>query len=464
MSNPSAVRYESGWPRRAGPAIDVCAMLALSVCVFALIADPLLTFVEYADQRTVSSTMDPSWDTRVFWPTVAALSMLLGVQNRARLSKLAWSPPIICLFIYLAFAGASVVWAFSPGSSFVRYIQQVMVVTSIALPAALAARTVDIMRGLFLCFAFALTLNLVFVLNGSVTIADYGKRAVDIGYEGYFLGKNYLGECAAVALLLALNEVCHRGWRRVFGIVIVAIAVLLTLLSDSKTALGLAIICPFLTLFTLIIRKLTRMSPATILSCIPLCYMAVSSVSHFNMNRISYILYGDPTLTGRTIIWAFVQREIDLRPFMGWGYQSFWLVPNSPAYTEAPGWVKMMPNAHNGYYDTTLELGHIGLALLLVVIIATLHGIGRVADRDPARARLLLSVALFIVCYNYFESLWMRGFEFLWVVFIFVVVDVNRCLQPLPLRRATRRSKSPRQRGTGALPKAHAYRLYAGLS
>ena len=64
---------------------------------------------------------------------------------------------------------------------------------------------------------------------------------------------------------------------------------------------------------------------------------------------------------------------------------------------EAPGWVKMMPNAHNGYYDTMLEMGYVGLAFLLVFIIATLHAIGRVADRDPARARLLLSLALFII-------------------------------------------------------------------
>ena len=59
-----------------------------------------------------------------------------------------------------------------------------------------------------------------------------------------------------------------------------------------------------------------------------------------------------------------------------------------------------MPNAHNGYYDTMLEMGYFGYALPLIFIIATLHAIGRVADRDPARARLLLSLALYIILYN----------------------------------------------------------------
>ena len=151
----------------------------------------------------------------------------IRVQNRNRLSNLTWPPHIICLFIYLAFAGASALWAFSPDRSFVRYTQQLMVVTSIVLPATLTARTVDLMRSLFLCFACSLVLNLLFVLGGSVTIAQYGSKAVDIGYQGYFVGKNYLGECAAPALLLALDETRHRGRRRATGAIFAVLAIFL---------------------------------------------------------------------------------------------------------------------------------------------------------------------------------------------------------------------------------------------
>jgi exopolysaccharide production protein ExoQ len=115
-----------------------------------------------------------------------------------------------------------------------------------------------------------------------------------------------------------------------------------------------------------------------------------------------------------------------------------------------------MPNAHNGYYDATLEMGHIGLTLLLVFILATLHAIGLVADRDPARAWLLLSLALFIICYNYFEILW--------VMFAFVAVGIGRYLQPVPLRRAAYRSRSPKPGGPGPLPGVQAHRLRARLS
>jgi len=447
----------SGRPRVSAPVIDKYVIVPISACAFALIVFPLLLFFTYSDIHTLEGRLEP----RIFWPAMAVISVVLTAQNSSRLTL---PPHIICLLAYLAFAGASVLWAFSPESSFIRFVQQVMIVTSIVLPATLAARSTDMMRGLFLCFAFSLILNAFFVLGGSVTIVTYVSGVVNIGYQGYFEGKNYLGECASVAFLLSLREILQRGWRRVLGIIVVAIALLLVYLSDSKTALGLAFISPILAGVTLIARKITRISPAIILLSIPLCYALLSSVSNVNFERISYMLYGDSSLTGRTIIWDFANHEIARSPLLGWGYQSFWLVPDSPAVVEAPGWVKMMPNAHNGYYDTMLEMGYAGLAFLVVFILATLHAIGRVADRDPARGWLVLSLALFIILYNFFESLWMRGFEFLWVVFVILAAEIGRYWRPFPLTRATYGSRSPRPGSPGPSPGARGPRLRIRLS
>jgi len=448
-----------GRPRISTSMMDKCGAVTVAALAFALVVFPILTFITSPNGPALQIESRP--EPRIFWPAMAVSSVLLAAQNRSRFSKLTWPPHILCLLAYLGFAGASVLWAFSPQSSFVRFVQQAMIVISIVLPTMLAARTVDMIRGLFLCFACSVILNLPFVLGGSVTIAQNGAMAVDIGYQGYFLGKNYLGECAAVAFMLAFHEACHSGVRRVLGLVVVVISLLLVFLSDSKTALGLAFVAPLLATFTLSIRRVTRISPAIILLSIPLSYIAVSSVSAFNVNRISFMLYGDSTLTGRTVIWDFAQYEIDRNPVAGWGYQSFWLVgPDAPSVTDAPGWVKMMPNAHNGYYDTMLEMGYIGLALLLAFIIATLHAIGRVADRDPARARILLSLALFVITYNFLESLWMRGFEFLWVVFLIVAAEIGRYWQAAPLRRMAQKSPGRRQAGSGILPAVQTPRLH----
>jgi exopolysaccharide production protein ExoQ len=439
--------------------IDKYALVPLVACSFSIIVFPLFGFFNPSDQQAMLSGMNASPENRIFWPAMAAISVVLAAQNRSRLAKLTWPPHIICLLAYLGFAGVSVVWAFRPESSFIRFAQQVMIEISIVLPAMLASRTADIMRGLFLCFAFALCLNVPFVLSGTATFAGNGVTLEYIGSPGYFSFKNYLGECAAIGLLLSLHEILYRGWRRVLGIIGVVIAIYLIFASMSKTALGLALIAPLLAALVLITRRKTGISVAIILLSIAICYLVLSNVSHFNMNWISDKLYLDPNLSGRIFIWDFAQTEIDRRPLLGWGYESFWLVPGSPAIAEAPGWIKTMPNSHNGYYDTMVNMGYLGLALLVVFISATLHAIGRVANRAPARAWLVLSLVLYVIVYNFLESTWMHGFEFEWLVFLVLAAEIGRYWQPLPLRRAAYRSRRAKPGSFGLSPDPQTPRL-----
>jgi O-antigen ligase len=426
----------------SAPTIDKYAFVTILACSYAAIIGPLIDLGVTPGQLNNIQNAEAGLTNRIFWPAMAAVSVAFAMQNYSRLRKLAWPPHMTCLLAYVAFAAASVLWAYSPATSLVRFAQQMMVLLSIVLPGMLAARTADLMRGLFLCFAVGAILNLVFVFDS--------PAPVDGGYSGYLLGKNALGEFAGMALLLALHQTLQPGFRRVFGVVIAVIATSLLLWSNSKTAFGLALVCPLLAGVVLIIRKATRISPAIILLSIPLCYFVVSTLTGFDMGHVSYMLYGDPTFTGRLGIWSFALHEIANRPFLGWGYQSFWLVgSDAPSVVEAQGWIARMPNAHNGYYDTMLELGYVGYAFLIAFIVATLHAVGRVADRDRGRAWFVLAAVLYVICYNYLESLWMRGVEILWVAFVILVVDIARYYQPLPLIKAARRSTIPSLRRLG---------------
>jgi exopolysaccharide production protein ExoQ len=432
MPNVSRRPIEPAQPN--SPMLDKFSTLPIAACVFALIVTPLIL---YFSPPTIGET---DYLARIFWPVMAAIAVIFAVQNQSRLGSLVWPPHIVWLFACLAFAGASVLWAYKPESSFVRWLQQVMIVTSIVVPALLAGQRADMTRALYFCFAAASFLNVFFVFGGEPEFANYGAMGlVKIGYPGYFLGKNYLGECATLAFLLSLHEMAYPGVRRRLGIGVAIIAIFLVFASESKTAFGLGIVCPLLAAGALFASKQTRLSPAIIFLGIALFYNVLSSVSNFTINRLSYELYGDSTLTGRTIIWDFASAEIAQRPFLGWGYQSFWLVgPDAPSVIDAPGWVKTMPNSHNGYYDATIEMGYVGYYMLLIFILATLHAIGRVLPRDPVRAWILLSLTLYFVSFNYLESLWMRGFEFLWLMFLIITAEIGRYLQASLQRSASR--------------------------
>jgi exopolysaccharide production protein ExoQ len=327
---PRAVTHsqEMDGARSSTRTFDGYALIPILACVYATIVFPLI--IVSCDPTDSACLMEARPESKVFWPVLAAIAVVLAVRN---FSRLRFPPHILWLFGYLALAGASVLWAFKPETSFIRFSQQAMIVVSIVVPAMLASRKADLVRGLFLCFALATILNVFFVL---------GRPPIDTkfatwGYPGYFSGKNYLGECESIAILLALHETLHPGKRRVFGILIVFTAAVLLVLSNSKTAIGLAFLAPLLAGATLLLRRATRISPALILLSIPVCWLILTALTGFSIYRISYILYGDPTFTGRSIIWDFVEAEIEHRPLLGWGYQSFWLVgPDAPSIVNAP--------------------------------------------------------------------------------------------------------------------------------
>jgi exopolysaccharide production protein ExoQ len=431
--------------RSSPPRIDACVIILSLACAYPTIVGPLVYFV-FPPAPGLQGILEARPEQRIFWPAMAAISVVLVLRNYSRLGRLTWPPHMICLLAYVAFAGASVLWAFKPQLSFIRFVQEVMVLTSIVLPAMLAVRTADILRGVFFCFALAAILNLFFVFGNSPALVAKLK-----GYPGYFTGKNLLGEFAAIAFLLSLHEVLQPGFRRALGMIILVIDASLIFWANSKTAMALALLVPLLAGLTLFAARKTRVSPAIILFSVPFCYVVLSSLSGFHiMDRASYMLYGDSTFTGRSVIWEFALEEIERRPLLGWGYQSFWLVgPDAPSVLDAPGWVKEMPNAHNGYYDTMLEMGYVGYVLLLAFIITTLHAIGRVAQRNATRAWLLLSLALYVMIHNGLESTWMRAYDLMWVVFAVVAAETARQLQPLQMAYRARTPPIERRKRHG---------------
>jgi exopolysaccharide production protein ExoQ len=415
-----------GRPRTSAAGFDACALVTVLAFAYSAITQPLIYFF-FPPTPGYQGLLESRIENRFFWPAAAAIAVALAARSLSRGGRLNLPPNIIGLLLYLGFAGASVAWAFNPELSFIRFTQEVMVLTAIVLPALLAAPTADILRGVFLCFAFGTILNVVLIPGGYATFAQYGPTLVDIGYQGYFSDKNLLGEFSAAALLLSIHELLNAGHRRALGIVIAVAAVVLLFLSSSKTGLGLALIAPCLAGLTLMIARSARIPLVLVLLSMVLMFITVSHLTGLSTERIAFMLTGDSSFTGRVTIWNFAESEIPRSPLVGWGYQSFWFAgPGAPSILDAPGWVKYMPNSHNGYYDAILELGYAGLAFLAVFLIATLHVIGRVAEYDPRRAWLLLTVALFIIVYNFLETLWLRAFDLLWVVFVIVAVEAAR--------------------------------------
>jgi exopolysaccharide production protein ExoQ len=187
--------------------------------------------------------------------------------------------------------------------------------------------------------------------------------------------------------------------------------------------------------FILLACKYLRATPAIIVGA------TVLSVPLFTakpMEWIGYNVYGDPTITGRTYIWEFMNYQISQKPWFGWGFHSYWGVPNSP-HLAAPGFVKDMPSSHSGYLELLLDTGSIGYWIFLAFLYAALHSVERVRRKDPLRAWLYLSIMLLAMTINLIDSVWMVLNQ-LWFLNLIVLGEALRfarvpALKPVQLRR-----------------------------
>ena len=271
--NPRATPMQTPKYGRKGPSEHFLFSIPIWVCVYALIISPLLLFFTAAP-GSIQRVVETRHENKVFLITVCTLSLGLVIGNLSRRTRVIWPTHILCLLAYLAFAGVSTLWAFSPELSLVRFVQQVMVVASTILPAILVVNRPDMLRPLFYCFAVATILNLLdFAVFNTQTVVN----GVATGFGGYFMGKNYVGECAGAALLLSLHELAYRGVRRTQGLVTAVLSVFLLVVANSKTALALAAFVPVVAAIAVVMRKTLRISPAILVgSFVLMLFCAIS--------------------------------------------------------------------------------------------------------------------------------------------------------------------------------------------
>jgi len=133
----------------------------------------------------------------------------------------------------------------------------------------------------------------------------------------------------------------------------------------------------------------------------------------------------DPTLTDRTKLWADLF-AMDINPLLGAGFESFWLGARRETLWSKWWW---RPNqAHNGYIETYLNLGYVGVAILLCMLIATFRKSQIELGRNLDFGRMRLGVLAAIIVYNHTEATF-KAVHLVWTAFYLVAMDYPHAQQ-----------------------------------
>jgi exopolysaccharide production protein ExoQ len=228
-------------------------------------------------------------------------------------------------------------------------------------------------------------------------------------WKGIFSAKNYLGDLAVFFLTMAMS---YRGRTSFLRSVRASqIVFCLVAIAFSRAATAYLLTAIYVVYFV-IMKTLHRFRKKDyfVLCVLLLGALSVVTVMIVATPDLLFSLLGkDSTLTGRTGIWSAAIDSISRRPLFGYGYQAFWLGLEGESYRVILAVSWLLAQAQNGFLDVTLEMGAVGLAIVLLVFGFAFRDAGVCLFRSHDHAQLravewyLAVVILTLIC-NFSES------------------------------------------------------------
>lgn len=269
--------------------------------------------------------------------------------------------PVLFILIVLM----SAIWSIHPDLTIRRGIGYVL---TMLIAGYLSVRfdVDDRMRVFSWGFAVSAITSLLFIAAfPQYGIMQVGDLAGD--WRGVFPHKNVLGPVMAVAVFVELYILTRSPARYWWHVVLLSACFVLVVLSHSATALLLS--QAYLTGTCLyLLWKRNRLIGVFISIVIILLLLIALIVFWDDLEFVLGILSKDTTLTGRTGLWSLVFEFIKQRPLLGWGYRAMWQPGDASTalMDRLLGWGA--GSSHNAFLEITLQLGLLGLGLMLVII------------------------------------------------------------------------------------------------
>lgn len=301
-----------------------------------------------------------------------------------------------------AYCILTALWSQYPANS-MRYGVQFLFTVVVAIVITGRLSTTTLMRMMFVVYGIGVVASILF-----------GRTGAGGAWLGVFGSKNAFAAHMAVFALIAVAVAADRDspWAlRLAGVAGVLASGPLLLLAQSAGATMMVAPCLAIIVLALLTARLPADQKLFLLVMLAMAAAAMALVLLVAGNTVlAEILEGsgkDPTLTGRTDLWATGLSFIAERPLQGLGYRSFWVIGFAPA-EELWAMFDVPPGAgfnfHNTYISNAVEIGLVGLGMQLLLIYggAILMAAYTFARPSPANA-LLLSLQVLMILRSFIE-------------------------------------------------------------
>jgi len=298
----------------------------------------------------------------------------------------------LAALVLLAFASS--LWTETPALSF-RRCGAAAGTTLFGVALAIKLTQEEQLRLLSWIFRIISILSLACViLFPSYGISDTAEHE----WRGVFGFKNFFGSMMALSVLIEWQLPTDTRWSKVFNRVALLLSGFLLIRSNSITSLmalvGAFVLVGIYKFATLRLRMPLYATVVATLLIVSLGFVLVAPRS----DAFAELLGRSSGLTGRTEIWRWVISFIQEHPILGYGYAGFWTESASATIDRAIG---SPMYSHNGYLDTLLTNGILGLSLAVVFLGAGLKRAFEWSVQGESHTSLWpLAVLSFFLLYN----------------------------------------------------------------
>jgi O-antigen ligase len=314
----------------------------------------------------------------------------------------------IWLTVFLAYSLLSVCWSDYPFVSLKRWIKVVGHPIMALIVLTERDREAAVIKLIKRCAYVLIPLSILFIKYYPEWGRGFDAWSGVASNRGVGLNKNMLGLICLIIGYVVIWRLCQfpilltahkEPNEKLLLIGIGAANAWLLILSESKTPLvSLAV-----ALFIVWMCGLKWVNKKMIWLYILFIGMIIlSSQWIFNIYEVFLRMLGkDPTLTDRTLVWRDVL-SMDFNPIFGTGFESFWLGDRLKKMWEL--WAFQPNQAHNGYLETYITLGAIGLALLIGLLLATFVKAQREITYNFEWGRFRLGFLFALIVFNWTEA------------------------------------------------------------